>query len=395
MADPLSRYLSRLAEPEIALANSVLEKFDHVLVIPAMDETPEFVAGLRDACGTRAVLCIVVVNAPEDADPSVHDQNAAVLDALRSEEQLEILVVDRASERKRLPPRSGVGTARKIGADLALALHSRDKIRSRWIHMTDADVILPEDYFRASDAVPEDAVALTYPYWHLAERESYEHRALALYEISLHYYVRGLAWAGSPYAHHTVGSTMAVSADAYAVAQGVPKREAAEDFYLMNKLAKLGRVVVPESRPIEIHARASNRVPFGTGAANARIADDLRAGKTFLLYHPDCFHRLRETLAGIRTLRQPDHPLLGVALKEMGFPEALDTCIRETTSPDRARRRLHQWFDAFRTLKLIHRLRDLGLASIPWQDAVSRAPFAPPPNASLRKELLRGFRSRI
>ena len=48
-----------------------------------------------------------------------------------------------------------------------------------------------------------------------------------------------MKYARSPYAFHTIGSTMAVSANHYAKVRGFPKREAGEDFYLLNKLAKV------------------------------------------------------------------------------------------------------------------------------------------------------------
>ena len=44
------------------------------------------------------------------------------------------------------------------------------------------------------------------------------------------YYVAGLAMAGSGYAHHSLGSTIAVHAKSYAAVRGYPKRSAGEDF---------------------------------------------------------------------------------------------------------------------------------------------------------------------
>ncbi len=67
--------------------------------------------------------------------------------------------------------------------------------------------------------------------------------ATQLYELSLRYYVAGMKFARSPYAFHTIGSSMAVSPVHYARVRGFPKREAGEDFYLLNKLAKLGSVL--------------------------------------------------------------------------------------------------------------------------------------------------------
>ena len=39
------------------------------------------------------------------------------------------------------------------------------------------------------------------------------------------------------------------------------------------------------------------------------------------------------------------------------------------------RRRFHTWFDAFRTLKLVHALRAEGLPSMTWREALGEAPF--------------------
>ena len=38
-------------------------------------------------------------------------------------------------------------------------------------------------------------------------------------------------------------------------------------------------------------------------------------------------------------------------------------------------RHFHDWFDGFRTLKLIHHVRDRVATSLPWQDAIRLAPF--------------------
>ena len=137
-----------------------------------------------------------------------------------------------------------MGLARKIGFDIALRLHQAGRLASSWLHSTDADVILPRDYFeRASRVRVPNAAALVYPFVHRGEDDVALARAVQLYEISLRYYVLGLASAGSPYAHHTVGSTLAVDAAAYAKVRGVPKRTAAEDFYLLGKLVKIGAIV--------------------------------------------------------------------------------------------------------------------------------------------------------
>ena len=108
-----------------------------------------------------------------------------------------------------------VGLARKIGADIALALIDRDFVTSPWIFNTDADVKLPLDYFGPLDAPGnQENSAFIYPFSHSIENpgSALEENALLLYEISLLYYGAGLNYASSPYAFPSIGSTVAVNA---------------------------------------------------------------------------------------------------------------------------------------------------------------------------------------
>src|SRR5690606_7285065 len=114
--------------------------------------------------------------------------------------------------------------------------------------------------------------ALLFPFRHEGPADEPVTRATELYEASLRYHVLGLAHAGSPYAYHSIGSTLAVQARAYALVRGVPKRSAGEDFYLLDKLAKVAPLLRARGEPVRIRARFSTRVPFGTGPAVARIA---------------------------------------------------------------------------------------------------------------------------
>ena len=66
-----------------------------------------------------------------------------------------------------------------------------------------------------------------------------ETKAIICYEIFLRYYVLGLKFAKSDYAFHTIGSTMLCTPDAYVKVEGMNKRKAAEDFYFLEKLAKI------------------------------------------------------------------------------------------------------------------------------------------------------------
>ena len=400
IASGSAQYRHRYAEPESGLASYCPGLFDFVMVVPACAESPSFVEGYRAAASSAGpLLLVVVLNGREGVDDSVHTSNAACFRALNErfllrevaqggwlgrDEGMSVLVVDRFTAGRRLAARQGVGLARKIGADVALELVASGRVRHPFIAMTDADARLPEDYFRRIAEIDPDCSAALFPFWHEPGGESDVDRATALYEIRLRYVQRGLQWAHSPYAFHTVGSTMAVHALSYAQVRGVPKRQAAEDFYLLGKLSKQAPLVRLSGAPVRIHSRRSDRVPFGTGAETGKLArgDDLE------LYHPDCFTALQDLIEGLRCLSQtsPDHEAIEALLSRMRSP-VQDFLRRQDVlrvwlkvgeqAPSSAARlgRFRDWFDGFRTLKMIHDVRDHGAPSLPWKDAVRRAPF--------------------
>lgn len=391
MRDKATRkYVERYAEPELSLASRLAGaqlSYDNVVIVPAKGEAAQLLDGLRPAM--QRALAIVVVNATDSEPPAVHTINEATLASLRSHAPRELdgahfgtiapgfdlLVIDRATSGRRLPRREGVGLARKIGCDIALGLKLNGTVRSRWIHMSDADVRLPSGYFSASDGL-NDAVALTYPFEHVPSGCPAVDEAHRVYEIYLRYYVAALAWSGSAYAFHTIGSTLAVDAHAYTVARGVPKRQAGEDFYLLNKLAKLGPIVTPDCQPIAIVARRSERVPFGTGRATAEMASTI----DYRIYHPAIFELLRRWhdvmhhFARHRSLPQSIEdlqPMLALLEAEPALSEAAAQTQTETALTER----LRQWFDGFRTLRFVHTARDRVHGTMAWRDALAAAPF--------------------
>ncbi len=419
MSRAQKQYLERYAEPEAGKLGALRRRFGHVLTLPAYGERHELHKALASipAGPLGDILIVLVVNGRADSPRSMRDANLTMLEELRAaggrgvpiaqnaavheHPRGALLLVDRATPGRELPPRHGVGLARKIAADIALALWSERRVASPWIHCTDADVTLPADYFEAtardtsaalndSNAPEASEAALVYPFRHVdATREALE------YEVSLRYYVAGLRFAGSLYAFHTIGSTLAVHATAYARVRGFPKRLAAEDFYLLNKLAKVGTIRSLDSEPIRLSARTSKRTPFGTGRALERARGTERNLAALRVYHPDVFCYLGAWLQTLRALAEAgdaadpadllarqtgswpcaDAERLRAHLDETGAWAAARIGVKRCRTPATRAKHLHGGFDAFRTLKLIHALRAGGLASIPLREALSMAAF--------------------
>ena len=206
---------------------------------------------------------------------------------------------------------------------------------------------LPADYLQRP---PSQCGSVVMPYRHEAPGPL-EPRA-ERYELHLRYYVDRLRHAGSPYAFHTIGSTIAIHAEVYARVRGVPRRSAGEDFYLLNKAAKVAPVFAATRPEIVIRARLSDRVPFGTGPALRAMGDV----SSFASYACESFDLLREAIGFIDqgASMQSRTRLL---LDDLGFFHRLKRAEAQTRRRHTLRKAMHQWFDAFRTLRFIHLAR--------------------------------------
>jgi hypothetical protein len=409
----IRKYLARQAEPEALAADALEGEFGHVLVVPAYGEGQS----LFDLLGSvprgpaGETLIVAVLNARADSPAAVHDANRAARERLRdsalaaselpadhpvlalSYPNGRILLIDRAADGHFLPEGQGVGLARKIGNDLALRLHTAGRVASSWIHNTDADTLLPNDYFDQTEALTaEDIAAALYYFEHRFSGEETLGEAARLYEISLRYYVLGLAWAGSPYAYQSMGSCMAVRPWAYAEVRGFPKKNAAEDFYALNKLAKVGAIERLAGAPLLLEGRLSDRVPFGTGKALTQLVSKRKGLSAFRLYHPIVFAHLAAWLrvlahaarakgdfqAALEELPRGSpffrSDLLVESLEKMGAFPALREAVERSPDAPTMLRHFHTWFDSFRTRKLVHALRDGGFPSLPWREALAEAP---------------------
>jgi len=410
---PVARYLARHAEPEAAHADRLEGSFGHAVVVPAYGETQSLFDTLGSVPrGPRGeTLIVVVFNARADSPPAVHEANrtssARLAETARSAREIAadppisalaypegtVVVIDRAAPGRFLPEGQGVGLARKIGDDFVLRLRQGGRLAAPWILNTDADTVLSNDAFDQLEKVESDRAAAIFFFEHRLSADPNVALAARLYEISLRYYVLGLAWAGSPYAYEAMGSCIAVRPDAYAAVRGFPKKNAAEDFYVLDKLAKVGPIERLAGAPFLLEGRVSDRVPFGTGKALSQLLEKRGALQGFRLYHPLAFAHLAAWIRAMAAVARTggrleaaleelprENPffraeLLVESLEKMGAFTALREAIARSGDGPTMLRHFHTWFDAFRTLKLIRALQAGGLPALAWREALAEAPF--------------------
>ena len=398
------KYLAQYSEPT---ANEIAEKFllinkhkryQNVLTIPAYKEDAAFFIRLKNKLLTRhAILLIIVVNQPDSTNNTIVDtqKNQQLWDSIHqlcehdqahkhcsflSFDRSGIILVDCFSEGQQLPEKQGVGLARKIACDIACHFISENIIKSQWIHSTDADTTLPDNYFssfneKMKKQTNHEYAAAIYPFTHVGDKTEIN-AATQLYEKALHYYVSGLQWAGSRYAFHTIGSCIAINAKYYADARGYPKRAGGEDFYLLNKLTKLADIFTLNEAKILIESRLSDRVPFGTGPATRKILE----GTNFTYYQPRVFLALKNIIAKSDTLfhekNSPNKWLTQfdeksqLALTAIGIDKFFNHLSTHINDTQQCQRHFCDWLDAFKTLKLIHSLEQF-YPKIPLNQAIS------------------------
>jgi hypothetical protein len=349
--------------------------FDGAVVIPSLAESNHLFLTLRSlAQNPREILSrfliLVVVNHREDAPLSEKSDNEHTLRRLATDdlslEMLQLAWVNAASKGFELPSKGGVGLARKIGFDLALPFLNYAQADPPLISL-DADTLVRPDYLPAlirhfeKTRIPGAVI----PFCHQPGSSPDQDGAIRRYELFLRAYVLGLSRAGSPYAFHTVGSAMACLAGSYARMGGMNLRVAGEDFYFLEHLAKTGGIAQVKGTVVYPSARASSRVPFGTGRSVSRLLGEEKGAVLF--YQTGCFQILRDWL----TLVAQNLDLEGedIRVKAKGISVDLATyldSIRFTAmwaklkKNFRARSTLmsgfHGWFDGLKTMKLIHHL---------------------------------------
>lgn len=358
----MDQYLSRYAEP-VARERSVPRdnRYRAALIVPFYDEPVAAFERLHAAATRADALLIAVINAPNGAPDQCLRRTLELLDHAVTRKS-HALIIDCASPGNTLPAKQGVGLARKIGSDLACRLWQEGSLASGWLYQTDADAELPADYFD-HDLEHYDAGALVFDHRHVTNERQLA-RAAELYDWHMAYYHTSLARLGSRYAFPTLGSTIAIRADAYAAVRGYPRRDAAEDFYLLNKVQKVAGVRFTPEVTVTLAARRSHRVPFGTGPALADIEKLLESepsGATFTSYHPQAFALLGEALESLRAFASdPGHafaPRVEAILATLGFARMRGVAHAKYPKKPQRQKALDDWFDARRTLRFVHESR--------------------------------------
>ncbi len=375
-------YLERYAFPHQQISDPPPDDLDLVVVIPAFLETSiiNTLTSLFDCNPTKKITEVIVVfNEPVDITKQDSEINEKCFREALSwkENHEESFIHFHIIYLKNIPQKKhGVGFARKIGMDEALkrfhTIHNMQGV----IACFDADSTCTpnylssiENHFQTYPDCPGTSIYFEHAFEHLDDKRK---NGIIQYELHLRYFIHAQRYAGFV-AFQTIGSSMAVRADAYAKQGGMNTRKAGEDFYFLSRIIQLGGFMEIRSATVFPSSRISDRVPFGTG--RAMLSWEKEEQSDLFTYNPKSFVELAKLnpLVNHATpwdLIYADLPEAIGSFFKSNFKEKYEM-LRKTTNRDSFIKRFNSTFDGFVVMKYLHYARDNFFKDIPVKKAAS------------------------
>jgi len=261
---------------------------------------------------------------------------------------------------------TGAGLPRKLGMDKAVEHFNSSK--TGIIVSLDADCRVEKNYlieiYRNFKKHKLNSVTIEFhhPTEHLEKADPLR-QAMESYEAYLRYYRSALEYCGYPYAYFTIGSAFAVTVDTYLKVGGMGKQQSGEDFYFLQKVFPLGRTRFIDTTCVYPAARLSDRIPFGTGPALAKMLEENETEKytyqfrsfeelKLLFDRIDSFYQ--SSMDEIRKRTEDLPPYLLDFLEVNDFYEKMGEINRHTSNKESFRKRFFSYFTAFRILKYLN-----------------------------------------
>lgn len=356
------------------IESPIAEDVGLIVMIPCLNE-PEIIRTLESlwACSPIKSACevVVVVNESETSSGEIKATNERTYQELldwKMQNDRKIMILHPIYARSVDARFAGAGMARKIGMDEIIRRFNDLNRPDGIIVSLDADCMVSENYLQEIERTfisDKKCFAATLNFRHRVEEmaDEKQRQGILLYEDYLHYYKKALDFAGFPNSIYTIGSAFAVRASAYVKQGGMNRRQAGEDFYFLNKLTNLGRIVEISNAFVYPSARVSDRVPFGTGAAmNKWMSSD---GDLTVTYSFQAFLDLKKLFDQVELLYRVDEtayaaiksvlttPIIDY-FKVIDFDQKVIEINKYSSSLAAFKKRFFQVFDAFIIMRFLN-----------------------------------------
>lgn len=390
----IDKYLTKFDLPKWKVVQrNENEKFSNIIVIPAISEF-ENIIKLTDSIllnnldKINKTLALFVINNKKNDSNEIKTNNFHSIQYLnklinKSNENLKFGFIDCSTEGNEPPEKdAGAGLARKIGMDSALTLFDYQIKTQKIIISLDADCLITQNYIEEiqKSFINEKINTAVINFEHQLSENTIQNLGIINYEIFLRHYILGLKYANSAFAFHTIGSAFAVDPEIYVKVGGMNKRKGGEDFYFLQKAGKISDVKKIENAKVFPSSRISWRVPFGTGPRIKRFLEN--QVNEYFVYSTRSFFILKKwneilnesknicknvgkdkklieeiTFDMLLKSKSIHHELYNFLISQ-NFINNWQNILQNSSSEKQLSQNIKNWMDGFRTLKLIHHLRD-------------------------------------
>jgi hypothetical protein len=382
-------YFTKYALNQALISEKPANDLNMVITIPCFNEqhTIKALEGLYCCIPTlKSVEVIILINYPESQHTKFAQQHADIYTNINE------WANDHNTLKLKFYPiivplsgkQAGVGFARKLAMDEALRRFNLLENPKGIIVGYDADCTCDTNYLFAIESFfvsKPKADGCSIFYEHPIAGNEYEpeiYNAIIQYELYLRYYIEGLRKAKYPFAYHTLGSSFAVTANAYALQGGMNRRKAGEDFYFLHKIIPLGNFFEINNTRVIPSPRTSDRVPFGTGAAVTKIIENNQ--NQYLTHNPAIFDILHDFFKIIPELYQKQitdsddwflkiHYTLKRFLIQNNFASILKEINANCSKVETFNKRVFVWFNGLMVLQYLNDAHTNDFLKIPIEEA--------------------------
>ena len=346
---------------------------DTVVVIPCYDEKDVLVT-LKDLClcatpKTKTLVAVII-------NSSVRSEKEAVLQNRKTYEEVSVFATENSRGSLQFFPlifenlprkHAGVGLARKIGMDLAVEHFQHTHNPKGTIISLDADCTVSPNFLSGISAAYRQTAppCCTVQNFHhrVEDNDRRLENAVRQYEQHILYFSQMLHFIGFPYPHHTIGSAFSVAADTYVRVGGMGRQQGGEDFYFLQKVFAFGRVERLDHVFVYPMARYSDRIPFGTGPALKKIADE--PDGEMKTYHLNAFLALKDFFDLRQSFFKQDtgfirqrisllHPAIIEFSENNNVVSEIEDCNRNSATFPAFEKRFFHHFNAFKIIKYLN-----------------------------------------
>jgi hypothetical protein len=352
------------------LCLNIKKNADIVVAIPTLaDEEIFHTLESLSKCklpNSKRVLAIVLINESEKADEKVRTKNKEIFDKIKHtnfEIETEVRYIKGIPEKL-----AGVGFARRVLMDEAICLFKKEydeKFKGRkdiaefmsekFIFSLDSDCTVSENYFSAVEILESKNADLgVLSFAHRFSEEKEIKKAGILWEIFLRYWRNSLRVFSYKNAFYPIGSLFLFRVNPYIVSMGMNIRQAGEDFYFLQKIIPLAKVV---DVPIYVFPKAepSERTPFGTGKEIHLYISGKRE-RLEKVWNFKSFEQIGEIMRNIDDIFSGEMKIetFNVFLDEnQKYKEQLERIKIQSKTKEDFREKFQEWFNPFKVFKFL------------------------------------------